>query len=121
MIKQPKMKDLQKFSGTICAAWEKENVKGKMQHYIQLEDDSIYSAFGSLPEDLIIGAKASGEFSTTGIYKNLESYKILGQDTLPRPTKKLPPQAALDDITLKDIWALLNEIKIDIAKLGVKD
>jgi len=132
------MKDIQKFSGTICGAWDKVASNGSMKYYIQLEDDMVYSAFCKKengaelppPKDLVINSKIELEYtmSADGKYRNLESYKILGQDTLPAPTVKLPPQKALDDITLRDIWTkllavegIVTEIAKDVVKLGVKD
>ena len=123
-------KKILKASGLILDAWQKENVTGNMQHYVKLLDDmtkeeDIYSKWGDLPEDIVIGARAEIDHTVDGKYKNIVDYVITDTtnagDPSPGVTTKLPPQATLDDITLKDVWKKLIEMELAIAKLGVKD
>ena len=107
-------KEILKVSGQIIDAWQKENTTGNMQHYVKLENDSIYSKWGDLPADMVIGAKVALDYTISGKYKNIVSYIILDSDNVVndiKPTVKLPSQATLDDITLKDVWNKLLDIE----------
>ena len=112
----------EKISGTICDAWEKENTTGNMQYYVKLDNDVIYSKWGNLPKDIVIGAKIELEYTTSGKYRNIVSYTILAKaEPIPRSTVKLPPQKTLDDVTLRDIYEKISAVELAVAKLGVKD
>lgn len=94
----------EKITGKIKDVWDKPVKGNKTMCFVKLDNDEVYSKFGSAPDDLK-KAKDEGpdvclEFTTSGQFKNIKNISVIGgtEKPNPQPTQNatLTPQKTPD-------------------------